>query len=362
MTGASHPKLQIKRVSKKYGDAVALLPSDLDVKQGEFLTLLGPSGSGKTTLLMMIAGLTLPSEGQILIDSLDVTSTPSHKRNIGVVFQNYALFPHMTVAENIAFPLRMRKWPAHEIDAAVHDAMAVVRLGSFGNRLPAQLSGGQQQRVALARAIVFKPALVLMDEPLGALDKKLRDELKDEIRRLHKQLGATIIYVTHDQEEAMVLSDRITLMDQAKIVQVDSPSALYNLPKTVFAADFLGESNILKATVLGDGGQLEFRLQSEDVRLPVSSPENLRIGSGHSLMIRPERIRILPADSTSKNKIAIDVSSVVNIGSIFKVIGRLAGGTEIRISVPGQKICQIQEGERIFVDLPADDLVVLGAQ
>lgn len=362
MTGMSHPKLQIRGLSKKYGDVVALSPSDLDVRQGEFLTLLGPSGSGKTTLLMMIAGLTLPSKGQILIDSLDVTSTPSHQRNIGVVFQNYALFPHMTVAENVAFPLRMRKWPGQKIDAAVREAMSVVRLEPFANRLPAQLSGGQQQRVALARAIVFQPALVLMDEPLGALDKKLRDELKEEIRRLHKQLGATIIYVTHDQEEAMVLSDRITLMDQAKIVQIDRPSALYNFPESVFAADFLGESNILKATVQARDANLEFRLQSEDISLPLAPSEDFHVGSGHSLMIRPERIRILPSGDTSRGRMMLNVVSVLNIGSMYKVTGRLNGGTELRLSVLGKKECPVREGEIISVELPPEDLIVLNSQ
>lgn len=363
MTRVHHPKLEIKAVSKSYGDVVALSPSNLDVQQGEFLTLLGPSGSGKTTLLMMIAGLTSPSGGQILIDQQDVTSTPSHERNIGVVFQNYALFPHMTVAENVAFPLKMRKWSRQQADAAVRDAMAVVRLDRFGDRLPTQLSGGQQQRVALARAIVFKPTLVLMDEPLGALDRKLRDELKVEIRRLHKQLATTIIYVTHDQEEAMVLSDRICLMDQARIVQVDPPSILYNVPRTLFAADFLGESNILKGTIVQvRDSSFEFKLELEETRLPVSASGNGSASGVRSVMIRPERIRIVPADFGGSGTLRLRVTSVLNIGSMYKIIGQLNAGSELRLAVIGQSHCPAREGEIIHVNLPTEDLILLGSQ
>lgn len=235
----------IAGVSQHYKDFVALDAVDLDVRAGEFLTLLGASGSGKSTLLSIIAGFNAPSAGTVTVGGRDVTGVPPHKRGLGMVFQNYALFPHLSVFDNIAFPLRRRKVAKAEVRAAVADVLDLVELGSYAGRRPAELSGGQQQRVALARAIVFNPSVLLLDEPLGALDKKLRDQLQFELKRLHRELGMTFVFVTHDQEEALAMSDRIALMREGQVVQVGTPSEIYDAPAERYVAEFLGESNIL---------------------------------------------------------------------------------------------------------------------
>ena len=232
-------KLEIRNLRKTYGPVVAVAEADLEMREGEFLTLLGPSGSGKTTLLMMVAGLIQPDRGEVWIDGTLATYLPSFKRDIGMVFQSYALFPHLTVFENVAFPLRMRRVPEATTAREVQRVLEVVRLPGVGDRLPRALSGGQQQRVALARCIVYRPSIVLMDEPLGALDKKLRDQMQLEIKHLHTQLGITVLYVTHDQEEAMIMSDRICLMNEGRIEQIGTPSELYFRPRTVFAATLI---------------------------------------------------------------------------------------------------------------------------
>ncbi|WP_238123673.1 MULTISPECIES: ABC transporter ATP-binding protein [unclassified Xanthobacter] len=247
--------LKISQLTKTYGDFVALAPTDLDVADGEFLTLLGPSGSGKTTLLSLIAGLADADAGAILMEGADITYSPPYERDIGMVFQNYALFPHMSVIDNIAFPLKMRKVGTAEAHRRAQEALEMVRLPQVAARFPRELSGGQQQRIALARALVFRPSIVLMDEPLGALDKKLRDHMQLEIKRIHRELGTTIIYVTHDQEEAMTMSDRICLMNAGSIEQLGTPDDLYFRPRTLFVADFLGESNLLPATVRAVAGE-----------------------------------------------------------------------------------------------------------
>ncbi len=244
-------KLKIRDLRKTYGSVVALAGANVDLHEGEFLTLLGPSGSGKTTMLMIIAGLTQPDSGDVWIDGQLATYAPSFKRDIGMVFQNYALFPHLSVYENIAFPLRMRKVSDDVIAKEVSRVLEIIRLPDVGDRLPRQLSGGQQQRIALARCIVYRPSIILMDEPLGALDKKLRDQLQLEIKHLHTELGITVLYVTHDQEEALVMSDRICLMNEGQINQLGTPDELYFYPESVFAADFLGESNLLDVRVVG---------------------------------------------------------------------------------------------------------------
>ena len=323
MGGRLSPKLAIDGLGKRYGGVTALQPTTLDVARGEFLTLLGPSGSGKTTLLMMIAGLTAATTGAVRLDGQDITALPAYRRNIGVVFQNYALFPHLSVFENVAFPLRMRKQPAPAIAAAVGRALDLVRLGNLADRLPRELSGGQQQRVAFARAVVFGPELVLMDEPLGALDKKLRDELKLEIRRLHRELGTTVVYVTHDQEEAMLLSDRICLMNEARVEQVDTPAALYARPATRFAATFLGESNILDAIRTGDGVALG------GLVLPFADDDSLpAVGARCTVLIRPERIGLGgPHEGV--------VETVLELGGTRRMSVRLAAGPCLNVTTLG---------------------------
>ncbi|CAH2603184.1 Spermidine/putrescine import ATP-binding protein PotA [Rhodovastum atsumiense] len=283
-TGAT---LHLAGISKRYGPQVALQPTDLEVRSGEFLTLLGPSGSGKTTLLSIVAGLVAPSAGEIAIDGQRVTTLPPHRRNIGMVFQNYALFPHLSVFENVAFPLRMRRWPQQDITRAVQAALELVQLPQLAARLPGQLSGGQQQRIALARCLVYRPPVILMDEPLGALDRRLRESIQQEIRRLHAELGPTILYVTHDQEEALSLSDRICLMNHARIAQLGTPAELYRRPNSVFAAQFLGDSNIFSGEVAAEG--MVRHPVFGMLRLPeAAEPPGRKV----TWMLRPERLRL----------------------------------------------------------------------
>ncbi|WFU70883.1 ABC transporter ATP-binding protein [Bradyrhizobium sp. CB2312] len=284
--------LRIHELCKRYGDFVALAPTNLDVARGEFLTLLGPSGSGKTTLLSLIAGLAHPDEGRILIDDADVTHSPAYERDIGVVFQNYALFPHMTIEDNIAFPLKMRKVTDAEARRRTAEALETVRLPHVAKRYPRELSGGQQQRIALARCIVYRPAIILMDEPLGALDKKLRDQMQLEIKRIHRELGTTIVYVTHDQEEAMTMSDRICLMNAGAIEQLGTPQDLYFRPRSLFVADFLGESNLLSATVRGvDGDGLDIVLAEQAASSrAVGNGSSFAAGEPIKVMVRPQNL------------------------------------------------------------------------
>jgi putative spermidine/putrescine transport system ATP-binding protein len=319
-------KLKIRDLRKTYGPVVALDQANLDLREGEFLTLLGPSGSGKTTLLMMVAGLIQPDGGEVWIDGRLATYTPSFKRDIGMVFQNYALFPHLTVFENIAFPLRMRKLPEAAIAREVQRVLEVVRLPDVAGRLPRELSGGQQQRVALARCIVYQPSIILMDEPLGALDKKLRDQMQLEIKHLHTQLGITVLYVTHDQEEAMIMSDRICLMNDGRIEQVGSPHELYFRPRTVFAADFLGESNILEATVAGTDGEavLLRGVAGATIRAPARAD---LAGAGRvRCMVRPERLAVLGPGEDAANVLQGVLREVILVGGITKYYVTLPDG------------------------------------
>jgi putative spermidine/putrescine transport system ATP-binding protein len=297
------PLLRFERVSKSYpaqrgqaqgGQAhpAALSALDLDVARGELLTLLGPSGSGKTTTLMLLAGFELPDEGRILLEGRDIARLPPHRRGIGVVFQSYALFPHMSVAENVGFPLEARRVPKPERAARVARALDMVRLSGFGDRRPAQLSGGQQQRVALARAMVFEPPIVLLDEPLGALDKALREEMQHEIRGLHQRLGLTMLYVTHDQQEALTLSDRIAVLAGGRLRQASPPRELYDEPADAFVAGFVGENNRLRAEVLGlADGVLRARLPG-GAEVAARSAEALPPGAPCLVMVRPERVSI----------------------------------------------------------------------
>jgi putative spermidine/putrescine transport system ATP-binding protein len=288
---SAKPMVKLANIAKHYGAVTALDTLDLEVRSGEFVALLGPSGSGKTTMLNIIAGMTAPSKGRVFIGDRDVTPVPPSKRNLGMVFQNYALLPHLSVFENVAFPLRVRRLPEREIKAKVEAVLDLVQLGYAVARQPRELSGGQQQRVSLARCIVYDPALILMDEPLGALDKKLREQMQIEIKRLHVQLGTTILYVTHDQEEALSMADRIVLFNHGRIVQQATPEELYFKPRSVFAATFLGASNILTATVsqagaasLSRGDALSFTgagVSAGTVQLLVR-PESIRIGNDES--------------------------------------------------------------------------------
>ena len=316
--------LELRKLSKSFGAVRAVDDVSLTLAAGEFVTLLGPSGSGKTTTLSMIAGLTAPSSGSILLDGRPLDPLPPYRRDIGVVFQNYALFPHMTVARNVAFPLEMRRAPSAEIARKVARALEQVGLAQFGARYPRQLSGGQQQRVALARAMVFEPRILLMDEPLGALDRKLREQMQIEIKRLHRELGVSVVYVTHDQDEALMMSDRIAVFNHGRIEQAGSPDLLYEQPGTVFVAGFLGESNLFRATVI-EATARQCVLESGGLRLTARGCA-LPTGSPAIVVVRPELIRL---GEDGDNVISGAVSDVIYMGRAKKYIVRLESGQEV---------------------------------
>lgn len=352
-------KLQIKDVRKSYGPVVALEDTSLEMHEGEFLTLLGPSGSGKSTLLMAIAGLNNPDGGEIWIDGKLATYLPPFQRDIGMVFQNYALFPHMTIAENIAFPLRMRGVDKATIRKKVADVLEKVQLGHVAERTPRELSGGQQQRIALARCFVYEPSIILMDEPLGALDKKLRDTLQLEIKHLHEELGITVLYVTHDQEEAMVMSDRICLMNNARIEQIGTPDELYHRPKTVFAADFLGESNFLDVAVVStEGDQVVAKTKTGALLSTRLSLAPVR-GSQAKIMIRPEGIEVLADGQAADNALGGTVVDVIVAGGVTKFFVQIEGGDLLKVTQLTGRLGGMSKGQRVRLGWPADKAVLL---
>jgi spermidine/putrescine ABC transporter ATP-binding subunit len=326
-------EVRLAGLARDYGEVHAVRDVDLVAGRGEFLTLLGASGSGKTTTLMMIAGFVTPSRGDILIDGVSMVGKPPDKRNLGVVFQSYALFPHMSVAENVAFPLRMRRLPAAEQRARTVEALAMVELEGYGARRINELSGGQQQRIALARALVFRPPVLLMDEPLGALDRKLREQMQLEIKRIQKSLGLTIIYVTHDQEEALILSDRIAIMHEGRVHQIGTPDAVYERPDTPYVASFLGESNFLTGTIeASEGGTSWLRLASgERIGAPAGP---LEAGARVQAMVRPEAILLdAPAGGGAMNALPAIIEVAEYLGQSIRYFAR-AGDTLLSIREP----------------------------
>jgi putative spermidine/putrescine transport system ATP-binding protein len=358
---ADRPALVLRALTKHFGTAVAVDGVDLDVRPGEFLTLLGPSGSGKTTTLRMVAGFMAPTSGSIEIAGADMTRVPPHRRDVGMVFQNYALFPHMTAAENVAFPLRMRRRPGTEIKKRVGEALDLVKLGSYGDRYPRQLSGGQQQRIALARAVVFEPRLLLMDEPLGALDRKLRESLQLEIIRVSRELGATVLYVTHDQEEALVMSDRIAIFSMGRIEQLGSGADLYDRPASLFVADFIGESNILRGRYEVDGGAGGWMTRDEArwrVGAASASRSDVGPGSAAALVVRPERMRVLsdgaPADGLNTTDATVD--EVLYLGPDIKYQLALPWGQRVSIREPRDADArELQRGDRVRIGWKVED-------
>lgn len=323
-------------VQKSYdGTELVVKGFNLDIRQGEFVTLLGPSGSGKTTCLMMMAGFETPTHGEILLKGEPISGLPPHKRGIGMVFQNYALFPHMTVAENLAFPLEVRHLSKDEIQQKVQRALSMVRLDEFGNRRPAQLSGGQQQRVALARALVFEPELVLMDEPLGALDKNLREEMQYEIKRIHADLGVSMIYVTHDQTEALTMSDRIAVFNDGVVQQLASPETLYEEPENAFVAYFIGENNRLAGEVVElQPTVCKVRLDNGDsvTAKPIAVD---RVGARTTLSLRPERVSLVQqGDPACDNRFTARVLDVTYLGDHLRTRLSVCGNDEFIIKTP----------------------------
>ncbi|WFU14552.1 ABC transporter ATP-binding protein [Bradyrhizobium sp. CB3481] len=350
--------IALKSISKSFGSVTALHQTDLSVRKGEFLTLLGPSGSGKTTLLNLIAGAIGPTTGVIFLDGRDITSVPPRERGIGMVFQNYALMPHMTVFDNVAYPLRARHHPAVTIRAKVMEALDRVGLHGFEDRKPRQLSGGQQQRVGIARCIVYSPAIIMMDEPLGALDKNLREQMMGEIKRLHKDLGTTIIYVTHDQEEALYMSDRICLMSMGQIAQLGTPDELYFQPRNRFVAEFIGESNLISGRIIGDGQMMIAGNRS--IAVPCSGCVE---GSDLLIMIRPEKVQISGTDEPFKedsNVLFGEVAGSSFIGGMTRVAVNTENGLNVMAKLVSDRAeSRPEPGARVRVCWSSSDVVVL---
>lgn len=344
-------------IQKTYdGEVLVVKNLNLGIARGEFLTMLGPSGSGKTTTLMMLAGFEVPTQGNILLEGRSIQNVPPHKRDIGMVFQNYALFPHMTVEENLAFPLKVRKLGRAEIEARIKRALDLVRLGAHGKRRPAQLSGGQQQRVALARALVFDPRLVLMDEPLGALDKQLREQMQLEIRRIHEDLGVTVVYVTHDQGEALTMSDRIAVFNDGAIQQIAAPVELYEHPQNAFVAQFIGENNRLRGKVVA---------MNEGVcKVEISGAGNVQalavnidgIGRPTVLSLRPERVKLNPAPGSLPNVFSAQVAEVIYLGDHVRARVSVCGQDDFVVKLPNSEgVVQIEPGAAITIGWKAED-------
>ena len=350
--------VEFERVQKSYdGETLVVKDLNLSLPKGEFLTMLGPSGSGKTTCLMMLAGFETATHGEIRLDGKEINNIPPHKRGIGMVFQNYALFPHMTIAENLSFPLEVRKMGKSDREAKVKRALDMVEMGAFGSRRPAQLSGGQQQRVALARALVFEPELVLMDEPLGALDKQLREKMQFEITNLAHSLGITTVYVTHDQTEALTMSDRVAVFDDGRIQQIAPPDQLYEEPDNSFVAQFIGENNTLMGTIKEIKGD-QALVQLDDGELIDCKPVNVsQVGERTRVSIRPERVefnqnRLQEGAHTLK----AEVLEFIYMGDIFRTRLRVAGNDEFIVktrNAPDQ--VRLQPGQQIDIGwLPRD--------
>ncbi len=349
---ASGAQLRLRQLTRAFGAAKAVDRVSLDVPAGAFVSLLGPSGSGKTTTLNLIAGFLAPDSGDILLDERSIADVPPHKRNIGMVFQSYSLFPHMTVAENVGFPLRMRtRLSRQDARRRIDEMLALVQLGHLGTRYPRQLSGGQQQRVAMARALVSHPRLLLMDEPLGALDKKLREQMQVEIKRIHRSVGTTVIYVTHDQTEALTMSDLVVVMHQARVAQVGTPRVLYEAPANLFVADFLGDSNLLTATVA--------QVCGDEFAVEIGSGEKMRVTRGSSaaapgsravVLIRPEDISVTAAGerTAGQDLLAGTIKDISYHGDTFKL--DVAVGTDVlKVKVARERGAGMERGNSVFL-------------
>jgi len=352
---ASVPVIRFSAVRKSYdgGRSFAVERLDLDVCKGEFLTLLGPSGSGKTTTLMMLAGFERPSHGAIELDGRDITSVPPHQRDIGVVFQNYALFPHMTVLENIRFPLSVRRVSAEEQIERAQRALGMVQLHGVDSRRPGELSGGQQQRVAIARALVFNPRLILMDEPLGALDRVLREQMQVELKHLHRMLGVTVVYVTHDQGEAIALSDRVAVFNKGRIAQIGSAEDLYEKPTSEFVAGFLGENNILPGVLMqSDGETSGVKMGASTLRCRKA---DLPAQTNVCVAIRPERIHLRkdPSSSSADNVMPATVVDRMYFGDHVKYQVAVANDFSLSVKVPAADDVQADVGRQVHVCIPS---------
>jgi putative spermidine/putrescine transport system ATP-binding protein len=346
--------LSVSGLTKRYGDFAALSDVSLEIRAGEFMTLLGPSGSGKTTLLMIIAGFTAPASGSVRVDGADITPLPPEGRDFGMVFQGYALFPHLTVRDNVAFPLVVRHRPRAEVEERVAQTLRLVQLEALARRRPRELSGGQQQRVALARALVFQPRLLLLDEPLGALDKNLRGDMQRELKDLHERTGVTFIHVTHDQEEALAMSDRIAVLNHGRIEQVGPPREIYNRPRSVFVAGFLGANNMLPGRIRGaERGTVTISVLGAGVTaVPTDSPAK---GAEVTVMIRPESLTLSGAGAPAAvqhNRLAGTVRTTVFQGSRELVLVDCANNATLQAECPPS--ARWRSGDRVVVSWPPE--------
>jgi spermidine/putrescine transport system ATP-binding protein len=351
-------KIELKSLTKRFTD-IAVDDIDLDIASGEFFSLLGPSGCGKTTTLRMVAGFEQPTSGQILLDGADVSRVPPDKRNVNTVFQSYALFPFLSVRDNVAFGLRYRKLSKQDVTRKVGEALDLVEMGGFTKRRPSELSGGQQQRVALARALVLNPAVLLLDEPLGALDAKLRRSLKVELKALQERVGITFLYVTHDQEEALTMSDRLAVMCDGKLAQVGSPHEVYDEPASAYVADFLGVSNLMPVDVLSPGPTPRCQVRLGEAVLFVEGPQPVPTGTG-KLCIRPEKVTIEAHGSSGDNRAPGMIERTVFLGASTQVYIRLAAGPTVQAQLNGGvPPVPMEQGTPVHVHLPAQSLRVL---
>ena len=349
------------KIDKSYdGEVLVVKNLNLNIAKGEFVTMLGPSGSGKTTTLMMLAGFETPTNGEIFLQGNPISKIPPYEREIGMVFQNYALFPHMTVQENLAFPLEVRKLSKSDVQDKVKKALDMVELGNFGTRFPAQLSGGQQQRVALARALVFEPRLVLMDEPLGALDKNLREQMQYEIKHIHERISITVVYVTHDQSEALTMSNRIAVFDEGVIQQLSTPDILYEKPENSFVAQFIGENNRMTGTIKSIGDKYcEIDLDGGGIvkalKVNIGS-----VGDRTQLSVRPERVSVNLQDTTSnENNFKGDIKELIYLGDHIRARIEVCGNDEFIVKIPNEGNVELKEGTSINLNWQAEDIRAL---
>ena len=362
MSAIKGAAVRFEKVQKSYdGENLVVKDLNLDIAPGEFLTMLGPSGSGKTTCLMMLAGFEPATHGEIFLNDKPINNVPPYKRGIGMVFQNYALFPHMSVAENLAFPLQIRKLSKADQESKVKRALEMVELGSFGNRRPAQLSGGQQQRVAVARALVFDPELVLMDEPLGALDKQLREQMQYEIKHIHENLGVSVVYVTHDQTEALTMSDRVAVFEDGRIQQLSPPDVLYESPQNSFVAQFIGENNTLSGTVSKlSKGICEVTLDN-GTKLKAEAVNVSAVGERTTISLRPERVEF---DNPTKqdNVVEGEIKEILYLGDHLRVVMSVAGNPEFIVKVRNRGTTRpMKAGETHKIGWAAADCKALDA-
>jgi len=350
------------KIDKSYdGESLVVKNLNLNIAEGEFVTMLGPSGSGKTTTLMMLAGFETPTNGEIYLQERPISKIPPYEREIGMVFQNYALFPHMTVQENLSFPLEVRKLSKVEVNEKAKKALDMVELGDFGTRFPAQLSGGQQQRVALARALVFEPRLVLMDEPLGALDKNLREQMQYEIKHIHERIGITVVYVTHDQSEALTMSNRIAVFNDGVVQQLSTPDVLYEKPENSFVAQFIGENNRMIGTIkkIDDKycyADLEGGGSVKALKVNVGA-----VGDKTQLSVRPERVNVNSFATQADNSFSGEIKELIYLGDHIRARLAVCGNTEFIVKIPNEGDIQLKEGQSIGVTWSSEDIRALDA-